>query len=1101
MFIVYPSNRLEYLASLLFALLKEQRGSVLAAHNVIVESHGIRHWLQLYQAQETGIAMNLKFQMPSGFIWDLARQLLDEPIPRESPYGESTLVWRIDVILASESFQQEPAAERPTRYWLSQSGEADLLKRYQLAARLASLFEQYIKFRDNWIAGWDNGQVMLDSEDAVWQMRIWQRLIEQPLADQANLHPVALQHKLIDRLAGLKHRLPKDVILFGLNTLPGPSMAFFSELAKHTRVHFFHLNPCVEYWGDIRSDRALAKEMRNSQWRQWLALDEEAESVNPLLANLGQQGKRFFNELQRIGNCEISAFDLPPEAGERTCSSEESGVPVLQRIQRDILTLSHPSGGFETWHPADDSIQISSAHNTLREIQALHDYLLHQINDDATLRPGDMLIMCPDIEEYAPYIDAVFRRPWQMQQNHEPPRLPCSIADRILLEEEPLIAAFLELLTLPDSRFEVSKILDYLRVPAIQNRFGLDVDSLEIIEWWLKEACVHWGLDASHKQQMAGLDKASDTYTWHWALERLLMGYAWGDEPVMLRGRYLMPHVEGQAAMLLGNTLLLLSHLQGYARELSFPRTPAEWRALLEGMTESLFLATDSEGEAQRLLLSVIDQLGADTSVAEYRERIPLTVVRAWFSRQFSRPDSGNHFMTGQVTFCSMMPMRSIPFRVIGVLGLNDGIFPRQENPLSFDLLRQDELQPGDRSRRSDDRYLFLETLISVREKLYLSYQGRSSKNNEARQPSLVLKELMSYLEKYYGWPGDQSYLRQQTLQPFSSKNFEGERGSFDHRWARLAKPFAPQNNRIRLTPMPIPEDPVNIEELIRFYDDPLRWLAENRLGFSLAESEAGGLDAEPFELDSLGKYGLLHQLGARLEAGQAIAPLVEEVKAAGIVPETPITDSTVTLLAGQAQILLNAVSQTVPASCGRKKDRLEARVAGVPLYAEVVWLEKDRSFLLSRIAKCKPKDELRHWLYHLVVQVALEQQSKGTAELRSHLFTYREKDFGEIRHASYGVIPDAQAMLENFVRQWLQGSETPSLLHLRAFKSDEEESELSTIRRLENVFETDAYWAWFMGNQYPFSGHHIERLSELYSPMYSPEVLTQDPLNAGDFA
>ncbi len=1095
MFTVYPSNRLEYLASLLFALLREQAGSVLAPHRVIVESHGIRHWLQMKLAEEAGIAMNLQFQMPAGFVWDIARNLLKEPVPQVSTYGESILVWRIERILASDEFMCQPAAERPTRYWRDDDGRGNPRKRYQLAAKLASLFEQYIKYRDEWIGAWDAGNPALASDDEPWQRLIWQQLVSEEFAGQPNVHPVYLQNQLTKQLAASRYALPPHVILFGLNTLPEPTLRFFAELSKQTQVHLFHLNPCVAYWGDLISDKAKT---RTEQWQTWLTLDEHSEATNPLLANLGQQGKRFFSRLQEVASAEISAFDVD----DRPLHAEEpiDRTPtVLQRVQQDILTLRNAIRPSKEAIAMDESIVISSAHNTLREIQALHDYLLHCFNEDTTLTPGDILVMCPDIETYAPYVDAVFRRPWQAQEQGEPPRLPCSIADRVLLEEEPLVAAFLDLLALPDSRFEVSQILDYLRIPAIQQRFGLDVDSLETIEWWLRDAAVHWGLNAPHKQRLANLTDASDTYTWQWGLERLLLGYAWGDQETVLAGRLTLPHVEGQAAGLLGNTFLLLEKLQFYTRELTQARTPSEWQHLLSGLLESLFCVTPEEQSSHHVIVTAIDQLASDTLLANFDAPVELAVVREWFSRQFSRPDTGNHFMTGQVTFCSMMPMRSIPFRIIAMLGLNNGEFPRQENPVSFDLLSQDTLMPGDRSRRSDDRYLFLETLISARERLYLSYLGRSSRNNEIRQPSLVLTELMTYLEQGYGWSPDRRYVVQQPLQPFSSDNFRGPRASFDARWARFAQPATLINNRFTLMPFPLPEDPVNIDELIRFYDDPLKWLATTRLGVTLTDEGISYSDTEPFDLDTLQRYTLRQSLMAQISAGEEITPLVERIKASGHVPETPVTDSTIEELANEARVLLQAIQHCCPASQGIEQARLEVQVAGVTLYAEVSRLAGAGGALLTRPAKVTPKDELRHWLYHLVVQAAAEQTQHTRTPEETHMLTYG-KAFDKVRHARYCRQGDAAAQLRCLVEHWLAGANTPSVLHIRANAlAQPEDGQPGWQQAWAGAFEGDPYFEWFFGKQYTFSVADAQRVQRLYASMAIEDALSVAEIKVRD--
>jgi len=393
---------------------------------------------------------------------------------------------RIDDVLASDEIRSNNEFFEANRYWQSEaSGSAttsptanDLLKRFQLASALADLFEQYILYRPDWLKQWQiDGQIDGQNEHQVqhWQAQLWAILCRQD-----GRHPIDIQHKLMGCLSQMSgaepNTLPQQICLFALNTMAPATLDVFSALAQHTQVHVFHLNPCAEYWGHIQSEKAIAA----TQLKYWLAQQDDQVLVdggNPLLANLGSQGKEFFRLLQQQDSYNIDAFeDAEPHYS-------ETSLLMLHQLQQDILHLKDACE--DQQHKTDNSLVFTSASSALRELQGLHDWLLGQFNQDPSLKPSDILVMCPQVEDYAAYVGAVFdTNGFQLgygtdAKNLETPQLPCSIADRKPQDAEPLVAAYLQLLHLPDSRFQVTFILDLLRLPAMQRKFNITSVELE----------------------------------------------------------------------------------------------------------------------------------------------------------------------------------------------------------------------------------------------------------------------------------------------------------------------------------------------------------------------------------------------------------------------------------------------------------------------------------------------------------------------------------------------------------------------------------------------------------------------------------------------
>lgn len=1147
MFIVYPSNRLEDLIILLEKVLATRQASVFEQDEILVESQGMQHWINMQLAASQGVAMNIDFPMPSRFIWNLARDILgDDLIPRKSPYSREILAFRIEHILTQTRFINSPFATDVNQYWQT-AQHSKQLRRFQLASKLADVFEQYMLYRPEWLEAWQAHQQPdeLSSESqlrtAGWQAEIWRALVAKAPYHQANLQDLAIS-KLPDHL----DKLPKQIYIFGINALPPKSLSFFEAISKHIPVHLFHLNPSVEFWGDIQTDKAKARREQLNQKIDWN--HTEAELTNPILANLGGQGRAFFNSLQQLDTFEIAAYsDLD------TLADNADKRSVLQQVQADILTLQDARNDRLNAEPSesklDDSIVISASHSALREIQVLHDYLLHQFKQNPSLKPQDVVVMCPAIEDYAPYIEAVFKRPLEYGADQEI-KLPCSIADRNSLDAEPLINSFTDLLNLPDSRFEVSKILDYIRLPALQAQFGFSENELTTIEYWLSQAAIHWGIDEKHKAKMSDLEQTNTTFTWQWGLERLIYGFAWGDEAHVENEQLWLPHVEGHNAVLLGRLCFLLERLQYHANSLTQHRTPADWHQYLHELKDQFFAQNDQEQDAFFIIDKAINALTERCEKAGFTEQLDLATIRYFLTQLFSQPDASNHFLTGQITFCSMVPMRSIPFKVIAILGLNDGQYPRQQNPISFDLMASTQTKLGDRSRRGDDRYLFLEALISARDSLYLSFQGRDIRNNEARQPSLILKELMDYLTQGYGWQlslesadSNHSQLQVNPLHAFSEQAYQGKWPSFDQYWCRLIYPQAEQHQESPQTLANQSPDnqkdetaeneqattkqlvELDIETLVSFFADPLAYYARQQLNLNLNDYQLVLDDVEPFSVNVLDEYLLRQSFCQQMLAAeqtqtsmaeQTLTDLTRQISLSGRLPESPLKQQVIE----NSQALSELIVEKLKAQT-QLNQRIEIELNGYLLSTQINIAKPSEpandelseqisssdcalQIVVWRAAVRKAKDDIRLWLNHLLACIYYQNSAKPTQISSTGVFLNTKKeDVSQVLLPGDISCDEAINHLQNILKLWQQGLASPSIYYADLAKTylgkalnKKQKPELNDFlinpeqpllwdKYQTEILMNNEYYQWFFPKEQPFDNERHQALIEAFYPLY----------------
>ena len=632
------------------------------------------------------------------------------------------------------------------------NGERPELKRFQLATKISDVFNQYIAFRPQMILDWDAGK-----EDH-WQAVLWRELAR----EAEGLHQPALGRKLAGALrrgGAALDQLPSRVSIFGISTLPKFYLDLVQVLAERIEVHLFVMEPTPQWWQHIVSAREEAMMLRKQPKRT--AEDLYLERGNSLLASMGRLGRDF---LGLVGDLDSAVYL------ERFV--HPVGETMLSRIQEDIFELRDPAE--KTPLPENDrSIQVHSCHSAMREIEVLHDQLLALFADNPALEPKDILVMMPDVATYAPFIEAVFGTPEIENQ-----RIPFTIADRNARVENGIIDTFLTILELAGSRFGASSLLNMLESPAVQRRFKLAQSDLETIRVWIEKAEIRWGIDALHRQEL-GLP-AFEQNTWREGLDRLLLGYALpGRNSCLFKNILPCDEVEGSLAETLGNFIEFTSRIFATAKELERTRTLEGWQVMLREIVDRFFDPTDDVEREMLQVRRVLESLGETGAISGFDEAIDLDVLLAFLTSAFGSVISGSGFLLGAVTFCALKPMRSIPFEVIAILGMNDTAYPRKPVVTGFDLIAQNP-QPGDRSVRDDDRYLFLEALLSTRKVFYVSYIGQSIKDNSALPPSVLVSELLDYLNRAFEMPhrklAKEFLVTRHRLHPFNTDYFSGRR-------------------------------------------------------------------------------------------------------------------------------------------------------------------------------------------------------------------------------------------------------------------------------------------------------------------------------------
>ena len=887
-FMVLHGNRLEDLRQLLMSHVRAHPLPGLSPECIVVQSNGMKQWLEqgLASPQGLGVCAATRMLFPAEMLWESYRSVLGpDRVPAQMPLDREHLVWRL-MRLLPELLHTDAAASAVygplRRYVAAGSGGIDDTRMLQLCQQLAHLYDGYQNYRADWLRDWGRGldgvtdargQRQPWPEGAAWQGPLWRALLSdvaRQFPGTDGLPPSRVEvHQAFMQAIGTAPctELPRRILVFGVSALPMQSIEALAAMGQHVQVMVFVLNPCRYHWGHVVSERHS---------------DEHTEA-QPLLAAWGQQGRDFLHLLDMHDN--KTAYQHLLERidffAEPWSDASEATATRLQRLQSDILNLNPVPEPAAPAQSDDVSFVLVRAHSALREVELLHDRILGWLATDPTLRPRDIIVMVPDMSPFAPLIHAV----WGRFETGDPRRIAYSVADQSA-KEHPMAGIVEALLQGPSARLTLDDWLSWLEVPAFARACGFPMEEWPQVRNALAECGVRWGLDGVHRIEagVALSPELARPNTWLFGLQRLLLAQAQG---VMAAGPWegvwpAQPKEALSVAALnaLCTSLRTLERVLGAVRA---PRSPAEWGRDLKALVDDVLVAGNEVEE--RALLALMAPLNAwltSCQIAALSEPVSLTVVRTWWMAGLAETGVGNRFLSGGVQFATLMPMRSIPFRRVCLLGMNDGQYPRRQYQTDFDLMRlKDMRRPGDRSRREDDCFLFLEALLCAREQFYISWQGWQSTDQSELYPSVLVGQLIDHLNATHQ---PNLEVLDAPMQGYSRRYFESPHSAwrtFAQDWAQARgwNPAAEQpRSPEQLLPVAAPTE-VDLKHISAMLRQPLDVFYRHRLNMDIRAPEAPLADAEPFDLNTLEMHRLVRAALAHPNDWEVMA------RASGLLP------------------------------------------------------------------------------------------------------------------------------------------------------------------------------------------------------------------------
>lgn len=808
----------------------------LKSNTIIVPNHETANRLKLFIAEKNGIAANLTFMLPGEWQWMQVRKVFPD-VPKVLVSDIEPMKWAIfELLMVSKIRKSFPALER---YISAHHHQREDIAALQLASQIAAVFDQYLNHRPGMMLKWQSGRGETDPVLS-WQPELWKMLCERWRlnGEENNLHNKAeLFSKTLDAISRGDIAIEETLFVFNTGLIPKPVISFFRAAGKHSNLFLFLIQP---------SDRL-------------------ENPGNELLISFGEESKKIIQLYKPLDDTEetLSDIDLPD-----TLLGKVRQSTILNKSIKSIHTREKP-----------DTIQIRSCHSSSREVETLHQFLLELFERDNTLAPDDILVATPDLETYAPYIQAVFGNP---EKNL--PAIPYHLAS--LPKKNEFELALNQLLDIAGSRFHFNPVMDFFSIECVCGVYGVSESEAALVKLWMKENHVIWGMNSEHRSEFDQPKNALQT--WQTALYRGWMGQWVGENSgfqdetfsILYQGVQSRSQQETWAAF-----SFFLNQLNEIRKQVKTKRSVSGWFDWLQSTLPNFItekLRTSVEGTK---VIKAIEALSESSILGGCETMVSFSLFRNEINKRLERKGAAGARFTGGITFSSMVPVRSIPFRVVALIGLNDETFPRKQATSDFDLMARQPLE-GERNRKQEDRNLFLESILAAQDVHYCSYIGQSQTDNDAIPPSSVVSEWIEMVALASGIRESEVVVNE-ALTGFSPTAFR-ERGSFSEYYYRVSKEIQQGEAKVEgfeqseLLAEPEGTRIILVNELARFFKNPSAFFLKKRFGVYFEEPDEV---KDEFQAGFLDIHILFQKVLRWMLSGKRNEEIIEILSASGILP------------------------------------------------------------------------------------------------------------------------------------------------------------------------------------------------------------------------
>lgn len=872
-----------------------------------------------------GVCANVAFPSPAGVVNRAVAQASAMP-PDNDPWSPQRMTWPLLAVI--DDALDQPWCEGPRRYLQGKGKD----RRFALASRLAGLFTSYSTQRPDLVLAWQQGHDEVPG-DLAWQPHLW-RALRLRIATPSPAERLRSACELISADPAIVD-LPQRLSVFGPSRLPTSHLQVLTALGVHREVHLWLADPSPALWDAVPQQAPVSR-------RQ----DTSAQAVHhPLLRSLGRDARELRQRLQ-------------PDTDEHIATALPTGS-LLGRLQHQISANATPTA--TALDPADRSVTVHACHGQARQAEVLREVILGLLQADPTLQARDILIMCPDLDAFAPLLSAAFTNADSAGS------VRVRIADRTPEQDNDVLAALAALLELVTGRAELSTLLDFAGRTPVRTRFGFDEDGLERLEVLTAQAGIRWGLDSAHR---AEYHLQVPTGTWSWGLDRLLLGAALSEDGLpLLAGVLPVDDVQSSDITLVGRLAELVTCVQQIRTALLTSHPVQQWVQILSDAIEDLMMVWGVDSwqipNALAAIAGLIDTAGPYAASVE----LSLADVRWLLDAVLAGRPTRTNFRSGDLTVCGLAPMRSVPHRVICLVGMDDAAFPRALAPDGDDILAR-EPRIGERDGRSEDRQVFLDAIMAARDHLVITYTGADDRTNQLRPPCVPLGDLLDTLDVMTQGEARTRLLITHPLQPFDARNFTagalGLTGPFSHDRGALAAAMRAALPREQAASLRITDaadlslTDISPQEIAGFLCSPMATFLRTRLGISLRGEDDPAPEQIPVSVAGLARWKVGDRSLRLLNLGEPAEAVAAAERARGQLPPGALGSEILTTVGRDASDVARRYAAL------RTSDPRQVSVDvtlpnGVRVVGTVPDVHGDR-IVRATFSNAKPRDDLRLW-------------------------------------------------------------------------------------------------------------------------------------------
>ncbi len=968
------SNSLNVLVRRLCDEISDEQFGVFQPVYIVTQTDGMNNWLNYEIANHLGIAANIKFIKPNELV---QKMYYSAALISEIATTRETITWHIFRVLGQRAFIDNfPAI---AAYYIAENLD-EAVKRIALAQKIADLFDQYIVYRPEMIRNWNNENF---NQEEDWQYFLWNAI--KPFIGKNKIELVDELSEAINN-PDFKNRIKKRfpaVYFFGISIITSYHLHALTVISDAINISFLMVNPAPgSYWFEDRNEKYLAF----LQAKNKTILPVEG---NSLLLNWGKLIQNTFLLLFKnddiINVYDELEVDVP------------KGNSLLKQLQLQIMENNvTESKTFTQEMILDNSIHINSCFTILREVESLYNFIIHQLHfKKEQILPAEMLVMTTDINLYTPYIRAVF--------DAAPTKFYYNIADQSMASDDGISAVLNELLQLREKTFTSERIARLLDFSMIRNNFK--VFDIELIRHVIASANIRFGIDNE-------IDDETFLVSWEYGLKRIMYGIAIADESIYEaepdhQKFFPVNLVEGATREQVISFVHFVKGLIWMLRERRLKRSVANWIVHLKEITRFFFANDTSDTQEERSLLE--EKLNAyDGMISGFDEPIEFDVFVHNFSTEIEPLSSEKKFIAGGITFCSMIPMRSIPFKFVAMLGMNNNAFPRTDRTVSFDLMQLHKKR-GDRNLKQSDRHLFLETLTAAQQYFYISYIGQDVGSNKTLPASIVVDELLSYISKRIQTGVDvNQMLTEQPLHSHSNRYANGQAFLYQY----LGSDDRSLQNFIlnEVEPITFPTK-ISLQDFSRALNHPVQYYYNKVLTIYFSNTEIALPEAEPFNIDKLIEWYLSSSILS--DQNPDVGSWIGEEKMKG---NLPLGNAGVY----KANNVLNTVGEVLQLISNLKGNNQEARIdLELKLEKLTITGSLQNCYGNKNIAVCLSKNEWKYlvqaYIYYLVGNSeGIELEYYFASKAKARISKFHEMD----RHTARAKLLELEKLYWNCIER-----------------------------------------------------------------------------------